>query len=363
MKNFKQYISEANTSAATLTEMAICYQFNVKIKGMSGEDAMSAATIDSNNFSKFSSLLEVGEKMVNGLIAANSGIKSQDKAVHYGGGNDSVTSAWSKYGAGAKAVSRTPKTDLYIGKYNISLKMGAAQLMSGYKEEATATFYAALDGLEGLDTTPEVQDCLKLVQDFNRGLTIGTTAKVIKDKTDDAVVEANKVHKELMRKLEDLFLTNPVFKRAFILEAMTGYKKFGRGSRAAADWFLVGNKTGSKVSFHQAEDSSYLNKVVGASKVSVKMKSTSRNALDAKPGERTWWSALGIGLKDMTKIEQHCELHGEMLSEGMLSKIISSVKSSLVKAYNTVKTLAKKTFGKFLDFLGIEPEVKFEIKF
>ena len=60
---------------------------------------------------------------------------------------------------GINASNKTPKTDLYIGKYNISLKMGAAQLMSGYKEEATATFYAALDGLSGLDNTPEVKEC------------------------------------------------------------------------------------------------------------------------------------------------------------------------------------------------------------
>jgi len=362
MKSFKGFLTEANTSAATLTEMAICYQFNVKIKGMSSEDAMSAATIDPANFSKFSSLLGVGESMVDGLIAANSGIKSQDKAVHYGGGSDNVTSAWTKYNAGLKAASRTPKTDLYIGDYNISLKMGPAQLMSGYKEEATATFYAALDGLK-LDDTDEVKECLELIQKFNRGLTIGKTAKVIKNKTDNAVVEADKIHKQLMEKLGSMFSSHPEFKKAFILEAMTGYKKFGKGSRAAADWFLVGDKTGKTVNFHQAENDAYLNKVVGASSVSVKMKSTSRNALDAKPGERTWWSALGIGLKDMTKIKDEYEFHGEMLDEGIFGNIISKVGNSLKAAFNTVKSLAKKTFGKFLDFLGFKPDVSYTIKF
>ena len=117
MKNFKQYLVEANTTSATLTEMAICYQYNVKIKGMSGEEAMSAATISPSDFSKFSYLLDVGENMVNGFILSNSGVEKQDWAVHYGSGNDKVTSAWSKYGAGAKAASRTPKTDIYIGKY------------------------------------------------------------------------------------------------------------------------------------------------------------------------------------------------------------------------------------------------------
>ena len=363
MKNFKQYLVEANTTSATLTEMAICYQYNVKIKGMSGEEAMSAATISPSDFSKFSYLLDVGENMVNGLIQSNSGVEKQDRAVHYGSGNDKVTSAWSKYGAGAKAASRTPKTDLYIVKYNISLKMGAAQLMSGYKEEATATFYAALDGLSGLDNTPEVKECLNLIQKFSRGLTIGTTAEVIKTRSDNAVVEANSVHKELMRKLSNLFSTHPEFKKAFILEAMTGFKKFGKGSRAAAEWFLVGNDDGSSVKFHQATDDSYLNKVVKASSVSVKMKSTSRNALDAMPGERTWWSALGISLKDMTNVEGYYEIHGEMLTEGMLSKVMSKIKDSLKKAFNTMKSLVKKTFGKFLDFLGFKPDVTYEIRF
>tara|TARA_B100000902_G_C27190533_1_gene853677 strand:- start:68 stop:1153 length:1086 start_codon:yes stop_codon:yes gene_type:complete len=361
MQTFKTYLAEANTSKATLTEMAICYQYNVMVKNMSSEDALSSAEIDPQNFSKFSNLLDTGGNMVHGLLSTFPAIKRESKAVHYGGGNDKVTSDWSKYGAGAKAASRTPKTDLYIGKYNISLKMGAAQLMSGYKEEATATFYAALDGLK-LDNTDEVKECLKLIEQFNRGITIGTTAQIIKDKSDKAVVEADKIHKQLMKKLSELFQSSPEFKKAFILEAMTGYKKFGRGSRAAADWFLVGNDTGSKVSFHQAEGD-YLDKVVGASKVSVKMKSTSRDAKDAVEGERTWWSALGIGLKDMTKIKEDYELHGELLDEGIFRNIISKVGNVLKKATNKLKSFAKKAFGKFLDFLGFKPEVSYTIKF
>ena len=254
MLRFKQYLAEADTSTATLTEMAICYQFNTMIKNMDHETAMREAEIEPKSFSKFEGLLETGKNMVEGLVKEDSGIAKQNKAVHYGGGSDGVTPFWSKYGAGAKAASRTPKTDLYIGKYNISLKMGAAQLMSGFKEESFATFYAALEETDGLANTPEVKDCISLIEKFSRGITIGTTASVIKNKTDDAVVDANRVHKELMNKLGVMFEKNSKFKFEFVKEAMSGYKKFGKGSRAAAEYFLVGGKGGKSVSFHSIDD-------------------------------------------------------------------------------------------------------------
>ena len=119
MLRFKQYLAEADTSTATLTEMAICYQFNSMIINRDHETAMREAEIERKSFSKFEGLLETGKNMVEGLVKEDSGIAKQNKAVHYGGGSDGVTPFWSKYGAGAKAASRTPKTDLYIGKYNI----------------------------------------------------------------------------------------------------------------------------------------------------------------------------------------------------------------------------------------------------
>ena len=57
-----------------------------------------------------------------------------------------VTSDWAQYFPGGKApgATKTPKTDFFIGNKRISLKTGSgAQLMSGGKSEATATFYAA----------------------------------------------------------------------------------------------------------------------------------------------------------------------------------------------------------------------------
>ena len=57
-----------------------------------------------------------------------------------------VTSDWASYFPGGKAPggTKTPKTDFIIGNKRISLKTGkGAQLMSGGKSEATATFYAA----------------------------------------------------------------------------------------------------------------------------------------------------------------------------------------------------------------------------
>ena len=47
--------------------------------------------------------------------------------------------------------TKTPKTDFVIGKNKISLKSGsAAQLMSGGRNESIATFYTALNSVEGM---------------------------------------------------------------------------------------------------------------------------------------------------------------------------------------------------------------------
>ncbi|OUW61751.1 MAG: hypothetical protein CBD63_00770, partial [Candidatus Pelagibacter sp. TMED203] len=57
-----------------------------------------------------------------------------------------VTPEWASNFPGGKApgATKTPKTDFLIGSRRISLKTGGgAQLMSGGKSEATATFYAA----------------------------------------------------------------------------------------------------------------------------------------------------------------------------------------------------------------------------
>lgn len=286
----------ANTTRATKTEMAICYQFNSVIKKMNHATAMNKGKLTS--FYKFEGLLDDGKEIVERLVRDIPEIINEVSAEHHGSANSEVTFAWSKYGAGKKAISRTPKTDICIGeKYTTSLKMGDSQLMSGHTEEATATLHAALDEFPEVYDIPEVETCFNLIQKFERGICFGTCAELIKYGGDPAITRVNNIHKDLMKTLDRLFTLYPKVKKAFIKEAMTGEKKFGKDSRSSAKYILQGENFDNSISFHSVDDDVYLTKVVDATKISVKFKSNSRDTLDSMPDERVWWSALGLVTK------------------------------------------------------------------
>ena len=189
----------AITTRATKTEMAICYQFNSVIKKMNHATAMNKGKLTS--FYKFEGLLDDGKEIVERLVRDIPEIINEVSAEHHGSANSEVTFAWSKYGAGKKAISRTPKTDICIGeKYTTSLKMGDSQLMSGHTEEATATLHAALDEFPEVYDIPEVETSFNLIQKFERGICFGTCAELIKYGGDPAITRVNNIHKDLMKK-------------------------------------------------------------------------------------------------------------------------------------------------------------------
>ena len=96
-------------------------------------------------------------------------------AMGFGSKSASVSKFWKSHGGS----NPTPKTDIILNKNKISLKVGPAQLMSGGKEEAIATFYAAVDSLgRTLDRrNPVFAEVVDLFDGFTRGLTSqGTVA-------------------------------------------------------------------------------------------------------------------------------------------------------------------------------------------
>jgi hypothetical protein len=66
-----------------------------------------------------------------------------------------------------------------------------------------------------------------------------------------------------------------------------------------------------------------------------------------------------LTVKDLSKKLQK----EEYLSEGILSNILLKTRNIFKKTINTVKGLAKRTFGKFLNYISVKPEVSYTIKF
>ena len=58
---------------------------------------------------------------------------------------------------------------------------------------------------------------IKIIEQFQRGYTTGTTGDAIKNKSDKVVVEVNQIHKLTMTKLETLFNTDEEFKYLFYI--------------------------------------------------------------------------------------------------------------------------------------------------
>ena len=271
-----------------------------------------------------------------------------------------VSELWSQYWPEGKvpASTKTPKTDIMIGRKKISLKTGgAAQLMSGGKNESIATFYAAVDQL-GID--PDDGGIYKKIEKAIKNLAPASVAagalksEIAKGK-DQAVKKADSAHKVLMNDLNKLFTSNPKFAFEFCYEAMSGDIKFGK-NLGACTHFLTCDFSGDNAHLVPVTNASYVNKVVKKTKVSVRFKTTSEKAGGKKTGRYKYWSAVGLVTN---KLDEEIQAAGEILTEGILSNIISKVKAFAINLWEKIGSYISKSWENLLDFLGLTPDVRF----
>ena len=281
-----------------------------------------------------------------------------------------VTSDWASHFSGGKVpgATKTPKTDFIIGNKRISLKTGAgAQLMSGGKSEATATFYAAcrtgavpIDGaiktLEGYfnqmmsATLPDVK---------------GNARELVKSKESELINKTNEIHQNFKKDLRDTFAKNPRFAYAFTYEAMTGVQKFGKRSPGAAQYFLVTPWSGDPADIHDAfRDKGYVKKIASQVKPEARFKSGSQRLRDPRTGATkktgfySIYSAVGLGIKNMT--EELDALTGEILSEALFDKIReiwNRFKKFMARVWERAKRWIGNSWRRLIEFLALEPVV------
>ena len=349
MISFKQYsIHEAQTTAAFEMEKVI------------------VAAAGGPNYTPKDKRIspDVGKKIVNDLKLSGKGVMPANIY--------DVTGQWAQYFPNRKVpgATKTPKTDLIIGNKRISLKTGkGAQLMSGGKSEATATFYAAcrtgnipIDGaiktLEGYfkemmsTTMPDVK---------------GNAAELVKNKKSELINKTNEIHQRFKKDLRTTFARNPKFAYAFTYEAMTGVQKFGGKSPAAAQYFLVTPWSGDPADIHDAfRDKGYVKKIASQVVPEARFKSTSQRLRDPRTGATkktgfySIYSAVGLGIKNMT--EQLESLEGEILSEALfdkIRKIWSKFKNYMKRVWEQAKRWIGNNWQRLIQFLGLEPVIMF----
>jgi len=348
MKTFKQHLTEAATSAAFEMERVI----------------VSAAGGPSYTAKDKKISPDAGEKIVKNLNLTGKGAMPKNAY--------DVTPDWASYFPGGKApgATKTPKTDFLIGTRRISLKTGSgAQLMSGGKSEATATFYAACSS----GNIPIDGAIKKLESQFNSMMSTtvpnvkGNARELVKNQKSELINKTNKIHEEFKKDLRSIFSKNKEFAYHFTFEAMTGVQKFGQTNVGAAQYFLVTDWTGDQANVHDAfKDKGYVKKISSRVVPEARFKSGSQKKVDPntritkKTGFYSIYSAVGLGLKNMQ--EELDTIEGDLLTEAVLDKI----KRVYNKFVTYIKKMLKKVIAyignnwqRLIQFLNLEPQISF----
>tara|TARA_R110002012_G_scaffold201081_1_gene370058 strand:- start:392 stop:1579 length:1188 start_codon:yes stop_codon:yes gene_type:complete len=267
-----------------------------------------------------------------------------------------VTSEWSSFWEGGKVpgATKTPKTDLTVGGVKISLKGGGSgQLMSGGKNESKATFNAAVDAVGGLEDKLYNSIVTSIEGLASTNLTKGTLGSAIKAQTDELVNVANKSHKSLMSDLDKLFANNNAIRDAFAYEAMSGDQKFGKSSKGSCTHILNSSFDGKKNNLHALSDSGYISKIASQMKLSVRFKSTSQKSMGEKTGYYRYWSVIGLIADNLNEnLSNYAE--GELLTEGVITDILSKLKKFIKSIISKVKKYIKKSIQGMVEFLGAD---------
>lgn len=314
---------------------------------------------------------EVGKKIVSSL-----GLKGKGR---FPKNSYPATASWNSYfeGGKAKGSTLTPKTDIIVGNDRISVKTGDAQLMSGGRSEALATFYTAANKIQRdkfVDAMGKKLEGLMPNTDLTK-LGIKGSKTDLENSGKFVEIEilkrADDAHKAMKEELRMLFKTNPSFAQEFTFEAMTGMEKFGN-SEGTADAFLVTDYNGNARMHHvKSSSDSYVAKISKQVNPDAKFKSTQRTKKElesptnpkGKTGYYSFWSTIGLGVKFVVNEEMKRTGAEEYLTEGVFDAL-KWIKGVVTKAlnwlkgyFNKIKSALMNSWNDVVAFLGFEIEV------
>ena len=292
----EQILKEAETGEAVLFESALVYAW-YKVNGL----PVPEGAILPDELKKLKSNKKMIAKAEEAIVKLGLQKGKSARATGRTGEKAQLTEFWKSQGAS----NITPKTDVILGNKKISVKVGNSQLMSGGKNESTATFYAAAKKVPGILNSKEAKAVLDT---FDKFVEVGYTKSGgveagLKSGKDKVLIAGDKAHKEMSSKLEDLFNKSPEFKIAFAQEAMSGYEKFSPNSPAAADYVLSVNTDLSNSKLHSTQDRAYASKIADQMKLTVRFKSSSEKLKGEKTGRYRFWSVVSL-ISDPTKLKE-----------------------------------------------------------
>jgi len=270
--------------------------------------------------------------------------------------NGVLTDFWKSFGAN----NATAKTDISLDDKNISLKVGVSQLMSGGGSESTATFFSAVDSTNNLDNIiiNKIQNSLNK---FSRGVTEnGNVKDALKNKEKNLLL-AKENQETLFNELNSLFNNNSEFYYAFVKEAITGYKKFGKDSVASADYVLTSSHDGKNISFNETEDSNFIEKIMKKTHLTIRFKTTSQKIKKQKTGRYSYWDVVSLITKKLTEdISKVYEKNNGLKLNESVFDVIKKTFNFISNIFNKIKIWLKKNVINIFEFLNITPIIENE---
>ena len=383
MQSFKEYLAEAKKPSGAEFENIICVSYNMKSLNQDKNKAIASAETSWKPL--YDNWMGVGDKIVKNSFPRPTGTMK-----HFGSSSAQLTPKWESYfikttGKKAAAATKTPKTDMYLGKQHISLKKyGGSQLMSGGKAETLATLAAAYESLPSSVKSQALDESWNALsetieKDFTTfklppGGRINNFKAAIKSGVDDELTNwvKDRLQKqtEMTQTLQEL-LSTPEINAAVCREAMTGQQKF-KDPLAVATHIMKFDERGK--SDYVKIDDSYVNHVASQTSFNISFKTSGT-------GGNAWTATKGIFKEEIeyTNLVKEAWDHAsnECLKEGLFDKVVDKVKSGvnflkkmlkkmLNFIWNKVKSLLVSSIDKVQDILGVkldvsngDPRVKF----
>lgn len=368
IKPFKTFLKEALTSGTDLEysiEQSWKEQKPIAYKAISSEAA--------NNILKY---------LQSSKIGAEPGQASQ-----IGAENFSLSKDWVKFGG----KNGTPKTDVILGEGDkiarLSVKMGDAQLMSGGPGESIATFGCVAEKM-GVINDSELEKLLnKIPETFTRGRVEGKVDPALKA-GDEVLTMFNQKNKEMKSMLEEYFNTNEEFQEEFIIECMSGAMKFGGigatldtdKSAPIAQYVFCSSMEGEQPKLYEIDNKIFVRKVIEATNLYVRFKSTSVKSKGKKTGEYDYWTVMSMTTnakkleKELAKAEITSDAEtqeqlnnsiisyydGDILVEGIFSELADKVKNAweqIKNIWNNILNWIKKSIQNLLEFFEFELDI------
>jgi hypothetical protein len=352
MQGFKTFLSEAKVKAEDYEAAIVIGWYELHERELDSKSGITDKTLkvlESNP-----EVLASGKRIAEYVLKTNSSLAGA-QAEQYGRASTKLTKFWTSHGA----TNKTPKTDILIGTMRFSLKIGAAQLMSGGKSESSATFYAAVKNTsKKLSKNPQFKVVEGILESFvTNTLAPSQLRGIIKSGENEVVNAGEAAHKQCMTELGLLFEQSKEFKVAFAREAMSGFEKFGESDAAAAEYMLVSSHDGNSVKIKSVYDDDYCSYIADKMKLQARFKTSGRVLNKKKTGEYNFWSVISLIVNAMDE-DIDAYNNGEILTEIRLFKnLTAKVKGFFNKVWKKATKFFKKGTMSMMKFLGVEPTV------